>query len=374
MANGTWRIARGRSSAQLPTALAGALAVLLLVAGRAHFVPFERARAAITDHTGPVLQAINAPVFAVTRWTSGMRHFFDIYSENLQLREDNARLLQWQSAAQTFQEQVRRYQVLLKAVPDPSYATATAKVIARSSQPFLETIVLNAGQQNGVKPGQAVIDARGLLGRIYIAGKRTAWVILLNDLNSRIPVAVRAARVEGILAGTNAAEPNLEALPQNVKLKAGQEVVTSGDGGLMPPGLPVGLLEQEGGAWKVALFADPSGADEVRVLGFRSPLEPMPKPTERDLPANVAGLPPPQPEPEQTATTATQIPNQTVATASAGTAQANPAVPRATPKPTVVVHHLKRATESPATIETRPRAEEPPPEQANPPDDDQTNQ
>src|SRR5690349_14132966 len=149
MANGTWRTARGRGSAQLPVALAGALAVLLLVAGRAHFVPFERARTAITDRTGPLLQAINAPVFAATRWMSGARHFFDVYSENLRLKEDNARLLQWQSADQSLQEQVKRYQALLKAVPDPSYATATAKVIARSSQPFLETIVLNAGQQNG---------------------------------------------------------------------------------------------------------------------------------------------------------------------------------------------------------------------------------
>src|SRR3954468_21674789 len=124
MANGTWRIARGRGSAQLPLALAGALAVLLLVAGRAHFVPFERARAAITDHTGPVLQAINAPVFAATRWMGGARHFFDVYSENLRLKEDNARLLQWHSAAQAFQAQIQRYQTLLKAVPDPSYATA----------------------------------------------------------------------------------------------------------------------------------------------------------------------------------------------------------------------------------------------------------
>jgi rod shape-determining protein MreC len=228
---------------------------------------------------------MNGPLLAVNRWIGGTGHFFDVYSENQRLREDNARLLQWRNAALTLQGRLKHYQLLLKAAPDVSYTTVTARVIARSSQPFLETVVLDVGKHDGVKPGQAVVDARGLLGRIYAAGERTSWVILLDDLSSRIPVVIRPGNVQAILAGTSASEPNLEALPQNHHLKSGAEVVTSGDGGLLPAGLPVGLLALKGSNAKVSLYADPLAADDVRVVDFSSPMEQMPKPSDKDLPA-----------------------------------------------------------------------------------------
>lgn len=294
MANGTWRIAR-RGSPQLPLLISAILAVLLLLAGKMHFVPFERARTAITDRTGPFLQKMNAPVVAVTRWVGGVGHFFDVYSENQRLREDNARLLQWRGAALALQSRIKGYERLLKSVPDTAYSTMTAKVIARSSQPFLETIVLNAGRRQGVKAGQAVVDARGLLGRIYVAGDHTSWVILVNDLNSRIPVLIRPGNVQAILTGDNTSEPALEALPQNTKLKNGAEIVTSGDGGLLPEGLPVGLLKVSGVETKVQLYAEPLTAEEVRVLDYKSPIEPMPKPSDKELPgpAQPPSAPPP---------------------------------------------------------------------------------
>jgi rod shape-determining protein MreC len=120
MANGRWRVARGRNGSQLSLVLAGLLAVLLLIAGKAHFVPFERARAALSDRTGPLLERLNAPLIAFSRWASGIGHFFDVYTENQRLREENARLLQWRGAAVSLQERVNQYQKLLKAVPQQS--------------------------------------------------------------------------------------------------------------------------------------------------------------------------------------------------------------------------------------------------------------
>ena len=299
MANGTWRIGRGRGGAQLPLVIAGVFAILLLIAAKAHFVPFERARAALADKTAPVLQALNAPVVAVTRWAGGTGHFFDVYSENQRLREEKATLLQWRGAALSLQDRVQQYQQLLKAIPQHAYSAVTAQVIARSSQPFLETLVLNAGQRNGVKAGQAVVDARGMIGRIYVAGDHTSWVILLTDLNSRIPVIVRPGNVQAILTGNNATMPGIEALPQNIRLKKDADVVTSGDGGLLPAGLPVGLLAFEGREPKVNLYANPLTASEVRILNFKSPIEPMPKPVDQDVPGP-GKLSPPPPTPAET--------------------------------------------------------------------------
>jgi rod shape-determining protein MreC len=296
MANGTWRIGRGRGGAQLPLVIAAVLAMLLLVAGKAHFVPFERARAALADKTAPALQALNSPAAAVTRWFGGIGHFFDVYSENQRLREENATLLQWRGAALSMQGRLQQYQRLLKAIPENTYSSITAQVIGRSSQPFLETLVLNAGRRNGAKPGQAVIDGRGLIGRIYVAGDHTSWVILLTDLNSRIPVVVRPGNLQAILAGNNASMPGIEALPQNIRLKNDADVVTSGDGGLLPAGLPVGVLRFDGREPKVSPYANPLTASEVRILDFKSPIEQMPKPADQDVPGpGKLSRPPPTP-------------------------------------------------------------------------------
>jgi rod shape-determining protein MreC len=294
--------------------LAGLLAALLLIAGKAHFVPFERARAAISDHTGSFLQALNAPAVEVTRWISGIGHFFDAYSENQRLRDENARLLQWRGAALSLQDRIRHYQLLLKTAPDTSFGAVTAQVVARSSQPFLETIVLNAGRRNGVKAGQAVVDSRGLLGRIYVVGDHTSWVVLLNDLNSRIPVQVRPGNVQAILAGNNTSEPSLDALPSNARLKTGGDVVTSGDGGLLPAGVPVGVLAIRGREVKVQPYADPLATDEVRILDFKSPVELMPKPAD-SLPLPAKLEPPPPPASAKTAAKPVVIPDSPQATA-----------------------------------------------------------
>lgn len=295
MANGTWKIARGRGNAHLPLAIVAVLAVILLLAGKAHFLPFDRARAAITDWAQPTLQRINAPVVAVSNWVSGIRHFFDVYSENQRLREENAALRQWQGAATMLDARVKHYQSLLNSVSAPSVTSVAARVIGHASRPFSETIILNAGGKDHIKPGETVADARGVLGRIYLAGQHTAWVILLTDLNSSIPVSIEPSNDQAILAGDNTDAPLLEAVAQGVKLKEGQEVVTSGNGGLMPPGLPIGAVVKDGATFRVALFADPGNADDVRIMDFHQ--EDMPAPRPSDLPALAAGFKPSPPPP-----------------------------------------------------------------------------
>jgi rod shape-determining protein MreC len=131
-----------------------------------------------------------------------------------------------------------------------------------------------------------------MLGRVYVAGQHTSWVVVLDDTNSRIPVQIRPGNLQAILAGNNASEPTLEALPARAQLRNDAEVVTSGDGGLLPAGLPVGIVVINGREAKVALYADPGSAEDVRILNFSAPVEPMPKPSDQDLPAPAKLEPP----------------------------------------------------------------------------------
>jgi rod shape-determining protein MreC len=173
-------------------------------------------------------------------------------------------------------------------------------VIGRASRPFLQTMILGAGESSNVKPGEAVVDPRGMIGRIYLAGDHTSWVILLTDLNSRIPVTIASAdgktqALQAIMTGDNTAMPVLDTLSQQVTLNDGDQVVSSGDGGLLPPGLAIGTVVGGPGAYRVSLLADPASSEDVEVLAFRVPPENPPPTSPSQLPAVAAGLPPAAP-------------------------------------------------------------------------------
>jgi rod shape-determining protein MreC len=296
VANSTWKIAR-RSNAQLPLVIVLALAIALVLLGRAEAGLFDRARMRITDWMAPALESVHTPVQAFNRWIGSIDELFVVYRENLALKDENARLKQWRNVAVVMQGRVQHYQEMLHAVPDPDINSVLARVIGRASRPFLQTMILDAGESSNIKPGEAVVDARGMIGRIYLAGDHTSWVILLTDLNSRIPVTIaaadgKAANLQAIMTGDNTADPVLDTLSQSVTLRPGDQVISSGDGGLLPPGLPVGTVMGTPGAYRVALLADASSSADVEVLAFRHPAESLPPTTTSQLPAVAAGLPP----------------------------------------------------------------------------------
>jgi len=292
MANGTWKIARNKGSAQLPLAIVAILAVAFALVGKAQSGLLDGMRTGLTDWGAPVIKLVNGPVDAVSQRFGHLGEMYDVYQENVRLKAENARLRQWQSAALVMETRLKRYQLLLNAVPDPALTTVTARVIGRSTKPFLETMILDAGKRQGIKPGQAVMDARGLIGRIYLAGQDTSWVILLTDLNSRIPVTIEPDNVQAIMAGDNSEVPSIETMTQGVVLHSGAQVVTSGDGGLLPPGLAIGTIANDNGRYRVALLSDSGSAEDVQVVDYKAPPGNPPAPTVKDLPAAAAGLAP----------------------------------------------------------------------------------
>lgn len=300
MAN-AWKIAR-RSNAQLPLVIVIALAVVLVLVGKAQSGLFDKARAHVTDWMAPALEKVRAPVQGFDRWIGSIGEIFSVYEQNLKLKEENARLRQWRNVAIVLQGRVNRYQTLLHAVPDPKLNAVLARVIGRASRPFLQTMILDAGKMHHAAPGQAVVDTRGMIGRVYLTGERTSWVILLTDINSRIPVTIAPGNVQAIMTGDNTAMPSLDMVSRLVTLHAGDQVVSSGDGGLLPSGLPVGtVVPDNNGGYRVALLADASSSQDVEILNFSKPPEALP-PTAQ-LPAEAAGLKPMVPPPPSVAAT-----------------------------------------------------------------------
>ena len=219
------------------------LSIALLVVGRAHVQLLDGIGTRIGDALVPALAAMIQPISASRRVIDQVGELVALRAENARLREQNLRLLEWQSAARQLSLENAALRQLLSMPATPERPTAVAgRVIADTGGPFVHTVLLDVGAEHGAARGMAAVNERGLVGRVIEAGRRSSRVLLLTDFNSRIPVMVEPSRDQAILAGNNTGRPALVFLPINPRLAVGDRVVTSGRDGVLPPGLEVGTV------------------------------------------------------------------------------------------------------------------------------------
>jgi rod shape-determining protein MreC len=261
-----------------------ALSIALLFLGKADVRLIDYLGSRLTDAFVPVLAVLAEPVAASRRLAGDIGALFALREENVRLREQNRRLLEWQAAAHRLSVENAALRQALQAAPEPGLPTmVTARVVADSGGPFVHTRLVNAGQRQGVVRGMAAVNEQGLVGRVIETGQNSARVLLLTDFNSRVPVLIESSRDQAILAGDNSRQPRLMFLPLNPRLGVGDRVSTSGHGGLLPPGLAIGRIAAIGDdKVAVAPLVDWDRLDYVRLLdypGVRAPeAEPRPAP------------------------------------------------------------------------------------------------
>jgi len=252
------------------------VSVALLLVGKADVALVGALGNRISDALTPVLAVAVEPIDASRRIAGQIGSLFALHRENLHLREQNRRLLEWQDTARrlaTENAALRQLLNLEAGVAPPT--SVAARVVADTSGPFVHTVLVDAGSRQGVVKGMAAVNERGLVGRVIEVGKHSARVLLLTDFNSRIPVMVEPSRDQAILAGDNSAEPGLIFLPLHPRMAVGQRVVTSGRGGLLPPGLAVGRISAiDGQKVAVAPAVDGQRLEYVRLLQYSEVVPP----------------------------------------------------------------------------------------------------
>ena len=218
----------------------------------------------------PVGQAISAP----GRWAGqGARYvggYFGAVEENRRLKAENAELRQWRQAAVALEDINARYRALLGFKTNPPIPMAAARVVLDSRGPFADTRLADAGKEKGVEVGNPVMNERGLVGRVIGVSRGASRILLLTDVASRTPILVDRTDARAIMTGDASATPKLEYLRGADPIKDGDRILTSGDGGMIPRGLPVGVaVKGLDGNWRVRLDADGSAIDFVRILLFK---------------------------------------------------------------------------------------------------------
>ncbi len=284
----------------------------LMMLGRLDNDLVARTQIAIVDFVTPVMDVVSRPVAAAHRVADGIRDTLHLRNEIARLREENTRLMQWQIAARRLDAENAQFRAELGVKADIVPTFITARVIADSGGPFVRTILLNAGHRDGIKQGQAVTNARGVIGRVATVGARSSRVLLLSDFNSRVPITVSDARYRGVLSGDNSERPQVVFMSNQARVEPGDRIVTSGDGGMMPPGLPVGtVVSIKDGLIRVQPYVDWHRLEFVQVVRYELPrLQP-------------AGNEAPLAEPNALTRTANESATETEA---AVEAQANPVI------------------------------------------------
>lgn len=266
----TKRVARGRDAFWLYMGLAIALYALELFGSG---VP-RQVRGYANDLATPVLSLLNEPIQILQSGLERVAGVGDIYLENQELRDENDRLRQWREAAQRLIVENERLRQILKVPEREVPPLATAAVIGVGGGAFERSVLINAGSTESVDSNLPVVDELGLVGRTIEVGLMTTRVLLITDLNSRVPIRLERTGDVAIAEGLNEAFMRMRFLAVDSSVQIGDRVVTSGHGGLFPPDIPVaevtGIIED---FIELTPISSLSTLDFVRVMDYR-PLPP----------------------------------------------------------------------------------------------------
>ncbi len=270
-------------------------AVALLIGDRR-----ETARSGAYVATRQAAESVAAPVGSVLevpiRWIGGglgvARDYLLAGSQNRGLRRELAGALAWRDQALALRQENARLRVLAGVRTEPAMPMVLAWTVVDARGPFSNSRLADAGAARGVVEGNPVLGEHGLIGRVTGVAADASRVMLLTDVESRTPVLIARTNGRAILTGDGGPNPALAYLRTHDPVREGDRVLTSGDGGVIPRGLPVGAaVKGANGAWRVALDSDASPIDFVQILLYRDFSQLAPALEPRDLPSTATEAP-----------------------------------------------------------------------------------
>ena len=238
--------------------------------------PIKIIRSLLNDGVYRISAISSSPIkFSGTVKDFFITHIF-VYKENRKLKTELEELKHKDFQTLYLQTANKRLQDIIQLEKQSIFTTIAAKVILDKNSPYLNSVIINRGSSSRIKLGMPVLSEGNLVGRVVEVNFLSARILLLNDLNSKIPVMISPKGSQAILSGNGEDKPKLEYLPEKFELNNKNLVFTSGKDGIFFEGIPVGNAISEGNKIKVKLFSDPNQMSFVKVvLDKSSDLEAM---------------------------------------------------------------------------------------------------
>lgn len=249
------------------SALLMCLSVVLIVLSAIKPNSLSGVRSLISDLFAPTLSIFSLPLQRSTMVIHDITSIAQIQADKARLEQENARLREWYQTALLLESENKSLRALLNLEVDPKYNHISGRIISDSGNAFVKSILVAAGKNKNIRKGAAVLSGEGLIGRVVEVSEKTSRVLLVTDINSRVPVVLEGTDQNLIMAGSNNDLPRLIHLPQDSEINENARLYTSGYGGVYPVGMPVGrVIKQETGILNVMLFADFNSLQIVRII------------------------------------------------------------------------------------------------------------
>ena len=207
-----------------------------------------------TIYRGSVI--ISSPARGFKNAVNAAQDHMNLFSEYNRLKEENAQLKDQVYDPNFLIFENKQLRKLLDEQTASSINLVSSRVMLDKKSPYLKSFVISGGSNRKIKKGMAVLDGKNFIGRIVDVNFFSSRVLLVTDLNSKIPVLIEPSGHHAILSGHGTNEPTLEYLPENHKVQSGNKVYTSGKEGIFSPGIPIGEVRMGTEKIFVSLFSD----------------------------------------------------------------------------------------------------------------------
>ena len=235
--------------------------------GKADLTALRNLRMVGSEFLAPIVDIISTPIRGVETMIEGVRTVASLRTENVRVQGENDLLKRWRRRAEILESENRQLRSLTGAATLENRIPITARAVTAPGGSFAHTVLISIGSGKGIVRGNPVVTADGLVGIVIDVGVTHARVLMISDINSRIPVILASSSWPGLTVGQNGPFLELLFLPGEAKPKIGELVLTSGHGGVLPNGLAVGRVEKiDGDRIRVSPAVDLRQLSYVSVL------------------------------------------------------------------------------------------------------------
>ena len=241
------------------------LSIVFLILGRFNLSAINYIKISINELVYRSSFIVSVPENYIKKTYINVQDHFTYYDEYLKLKKENIEL---KTTIENTNFITLENERLKKIIDDYIIVSdeIIAKVLIDKQSPFLRSMIINKGSKNNIKLGMAVLDGEFLVGKVVEVNFTTSRVLLLSDLNSKIPVTIEPEGYQSILSGTGKNNGIIQYSKEEIFLKEGSSVFTSGSGALFKSGIPIGKITNK---IKVDYFSDFSQLKFVKVIEFR---------------------------------------------------------------------------------------------------------
>lgn len=218
--------------------------------------PLRYFRALVKDVIYRGAMVVSAPSKSINNFSDSITQHMHLYDDYSKLKKENNDLKNKISEKNFLELENNQLRKLIEEQVSSTANFTSARVMLDKQSPYLNSFIINVGSNRNIKNGMAAMDGTNFIGRIVDVNFFSSRVLLISDLNSKIPVMTEPSANHAILSGHGDSKPTLEYLPKNHNIQDGDKVYTSGKEGIFSPGIPIGEVKIEDDITKVLLFSD----------------------------------------------------------------------------------------------------------------------